>query len=98
MKKRQRKLTFDIKDYDIGFPKEGVFISLEFLGLIKNNIFHSIESLSKQDKYQFAILNSGKHAIPNSYIKWALTSDWKKLDEIENGAYDNLNFGIEVEY
>jgi hypothetical protein len=86
----QKEINFDMRNLAMTLPKNGVFVSLEFLGVItENNEFISYEKLSKIEKQQFQIKLT-KVEIPESFAR-DLKGNWTPT--VIRG---NFRFGIQV--
>ena len=96
--KRQQVIKFDLSHHSISFPKEGLFISIEFLGYFDDKEFIPINIISRKGLLQFAPLLSDGHLTPNSYLRNSVGGSWIKNDVYTENAYNNFNFGVLVEF
>jgi hypothetical protein len=90
IEKNQTKIDFDLVKYDVIMSSLGFFISLEFLGIIKDNSFISYEKLSKEEIAQFNVqfIHSDES---KSFIK-----PWNKNKWAAIGKRD-FRFSVELE-
>lgn len=101
---KNRKNNFiyvDIRDFDIEFPKEGIFVAVESLNLLE---LEEMKTLSGQLPSFKAIKNK------NKYVTYSRIYSWDRLTKTKDTIYKDwidkilplpkfvFNFGIEVQY
>lgn len=101
---KNRKNNFiyvDIKKYNIEFPKEGIFVTVESLNLLE---LEEINTLSSQSPSFKAIKNKNKYVTYDRIYSWnrltrtkdTIFKDW--IDKTLPIPQFDFNFGIEVQY
>jgi len=93
----------DIKDFDIEFPKKGIFVAVESLNLLELENFNIFSGQSPSFK---AIKNKNK----SEYITYDRIYSWDRLTRTKDTIFKDwidkiipqpkfiFNFGIEIEY
>jgi hypothetical protein len=97
VKPHQKVVRFDITEWNLLFPKEGIFVGIEFLGHYDKNIFIPFDKNSKDKNRRFLLTFSQYHDSPCSFIRSNYGSEWENASLQDNGTFSNFNFGIEVE-
>ena len=97
LKKKQRLVEFDVSDLNILFPKSGVYVAIELLGIYEEDLFIPFNELSRRQKNQFSPLYSRNHLMPYTYVKFSVGENLT-LDPTKYGkGFANANFQMELE-
>lgn len=80
----QKVLEFDISDQRIMLPVQGLFFALDFLGIIENNQFISVEKLTTHQMHQFAPC-----FVPQEFLKEKVT-----IQSYSKGTYNPTEWAI----
>ena len=91
----QEKIVFDLKEFNIQFPKNGIFLGLEYIGYYKEDKFIPFRTDDKMKIIQYKAAFSNKHKEPKSWVKHNHEDSWKLLD-FGGNQYYNFNFGLEL--
>lgn len=97
--RNQRNIVLDVRPFEIPFPKEGVFVALEFLGYYdEGDRFVPFDnSVDLSGAYHFSPAFSSGHSEMRSWISGG--SEWRPVNMSPGGnGFANFNFGIKVEY
>lgn len=77
---RETELDFDVSQYKIILPVSGFFVSLEFLGLLKNKTFIPYEKLSDEEFYQFSV-RFQTNTRGNAWAKGRYSNEWGRITQ-----------------
>jgi hypothetical protein len=89
-------MVFNIEDEQIYLPKQGAYISAEFMGYNEGRKFVPYSEENKTVLFQFAPVFSSKHQKANSWYKVGYEQKWKHF-KYGGKPFSNFNFSIEVE-
>jgi L-rhamnose mutarotase len=98
VKPHQKVVRFDITEWDLRLPTEGIFVGIEFLGHYDKDIFIPFDKNKKNRDTRFLLPFSRVQDYSHSFIRSNYGKSLEKLGLAEYGSPSaNFNFGIEVE-